>query len=56
MTDTRDIIDFWSSFDPAVVNDEEKVGDEEFLKVIFGPVGLITKDEDKKLTESAISS
>ena len=24
---------------------------EEFLKVIFGPVGLITKDEDKKLTE-----
>ena len=25
MTDTRDIIDFWSSFDPVVVNDEEKV-------------------------------
>ena len=34
-----------------LLNDEEKVGDEEFLKVIFGPVGLVTKDEDKKLTQ-----
>ena len=34
-----------------LLNDKEKVGDEEFLKVIFSPVGLITKDEDKKLTE-----
>ena len=33
-----------------LLNDEE-VKDTEFLKVIFGPVGLITKDEDKKLTQ-----